>query len=99
MSATARLLMIAFAITALAVSARAGDRGGGPDPSIASNGRIEVHKRYPGDVDFGPGYARVKGPDKGVYIERCYWTSSSQFFGLPLGFTQHCVRHTLENTR
>jgi hypothetical protein len=55
-------------------------------------------QRYPGDQAFAGGTVRFQGPDKGPYVERCYWTANPGVFGMPFGFTQHCYRHTLENT-
>lgn len=55
-------------------------------------------KRYPGDQAFAGGTVRMQGPEKGPYIERCHWTAKPGIFGLPIGLTQSCYRHTLENT-
>jgi hypothetical protein len=55
-------------------------------------------QRYPGDQAFASGTVRFQGPEKGPYVERCYWTANPGAFGIPFGFTQHCYRHTLENT-
>ncbi len=91
------LLMVA-ALLPMVVPADA--RGGGrPDPALYRGQRIiDVHRIYPGDVSYSFGNARLTGPDKGPYIERCTWSASNTLFGVPLGLTQRCVRYTNENT-
>ena len=59
---------------------------------------INLHQRYPGDAAFRQGTVSYQGPDKGAYVERCYWTARSSFFGIPTGFVQTCKRYTLKNT-
>ena len=55
-------------------------------------------KRYPGDQAFAGGTVRMEGPEQGPYIERCHWTATGNMLSAPLGLTQRCYRHTLENT-
>jgi hypothetical protein len=55
-------------------------------------------QRYPGDQAIAGGTVRMQGPEKGPYIERCYWTANTNLLEGPIGFTQRCYRHTLENT-
>ena len=55
-------------------------------------------RRYPGDQAFAGGTVRMQGPEKGPYIERCYWTANTNLLEGPIGLTQRCYRHTLENT-
>ena len=72
---------------------------GGDDPGLYRGQRIiDLHRRYPGDVSYSFGTARLHGPDKGPYVERCTWSASNSLFGIPLGLTQRCVRYTNENT-
>ncbi len=75
-------------------------RGRGRDDPAFHRGQriIDLHTRYPGDVSYSFGTARLQGPDKGPYVERCTWGASNTLFGLPLGLTQRCVRYTNENT-
>ena len=95
-------IILGFAVgcLCLAVSLEANARGGGRDPTFTfDNARSDFEKRYPGDEWIGNGTARRNGPEKGAYIERCYWTARDTFLGLPWGFTQRCVRHTLGSTQ
>jgi hypothetical protein len=55
-------------------------------------------QRYPGDQALAGGTVRTQGPQKGPYVERCYWTAKPGFLGIPFNLTQHCYRHTLDNT-
>lgn len=90
--AAAGLVLLAAADAALAGP-------GGRDPTFQMRHfKSFTIQRYPGDQAFAGGTVRFQGPDKGPYIERCYWTSTPGVFGVPFGFTQHCYRHTLENT-
>ena len=82
--------------------AQAGGHGlgrGRDDPAFHRGQRIiDVHTRYPGDVSYSFGTARLKEPDKGPYVERCTWSASNTLFGVPLGLTQRCIRYTNQNT-
>ncbi|HHI82250.1 MAG TPA: hypothetical protein ENJ99_03775 [Rhizobiales bacterium] len=88
---------LAGAIVMMAGSALADSDNGHTYGKRYSNG-INLHQRYPGDASFREGTLRYSGPDKGAYVERCYWTAKRGIFGLPAGFTQHCKRFTLKNT-
>ena len=90
--AAAGLVLLATADASLADSS-------GRDPTFQMrNFKTFTIQRYPGDQAFAGGTVRLRGPDKGPYIERCYWTSNPGVFGVPFGLTQNCYRHTLENT-
>jgi len=60
--------------------------------------RIDTGVRYPGDVALKEGTVRIKGPDKGAYIERCHLFFNPNF-GKGFGLTQRCMRYTMENTK
>ena len=60
--------------------------------------RIDPGVRYPGDIALKEGTVRMKGPDKGAYIERCSWKFDPTF-GKGFGLTQSCVRYTMGNTK
>jgi hypothetical protein len=91
------LAAISMAILTAATAAEA--RSPGRDPTFQlRNFQSFYEKRYPGDQAFEGGTVRFTGPDKGPYVERCYWTAQPGIYGLPFGFTQRCVRYTLENT-
>ena len=94
-------LMCALSVVLLATaSTDALAKGGKRDPTFTLNHpRTDFEKRYPGDQWVGDGMARVRGPDKGPYIERCTWVARSTFLGLPWGLQQRCWRYTLENTQ
>jgi hypothetical protein len=93
-------ITIAAAGVALLATANAATAGaGGRDSTFQMrNFKTFTIQRYPGDQAFAGGTVRFQGPDKGPYVERCYWTASPGVFGIPFGFTQHCYRYTLENT-
>lgn len=89
--AAAGIMIMATANVSLAGSAR--------DPTFQPRNWQSVFiQRYPGDQALAGGTVRTKGPDKGPYVERCHWTAKPGFLGIPFNFTQHCYRHTLENT-
>ena len=72
---------------------------GGRDPTFVwRHAESFSVQRYPGDQAFEGGTVRFQGPDKGPYVERCSWSFNTNAFDAPLGFTQRCVRHTLQNT-
>lgn len=87
-------LALGLAMALAAETALAGPNGN--DPTYQSQRSHESFLRYPGDVAVEGGTVRVHGPDKGPYIERCYWTMDQTKPGF--GLTQRCYRHTLENT-
>jgi hypothetical protein len=102
---TTALGRIGFVAASLALVTTAGAALAGPGSSLTEttfqprNQQTMFIQRYPGDQAIEGGTVRVHGPDKGPYIERCYWTASEGLFGfLPFGLTQRCYRHTLENT-
>ncbi len=90
------IIVLLVGAVAMALPAEAGDHGGHDFQN--SGNWSDPHVRYPGDVAYSFGTARPKGPDKGPYVERCWWTANNTLFGLPLGFTQNCVRYTNDNT-
>lgn len=72
--------------------------------SNADNGKMDNfvsskdgHTRYPGDKSVDGGTIRLKGTEKGAYIEQCRWVMNSNF-GKGFGLTQRCIRHTMDNT-
>lgn len=71
--------------------------------SYADNGRMDnfvsskEHVRFPGDKAVEGGTVRLKGTEKGAYIEKCRWVMNSSF-GKGFGLTQQCVRYTMDNT-
>jgi len=88
---------VAAAVTVLAPAAQA--KNGSDDPEFHRGPRWDdPHVRYPYDAGYDFGTIRVEGPTKGPYVERCWWTAKTVIFGFPIGFTQHCVRYTNENT-
>lgn len=100
-----RLFLVAGALLAASPAAQAGAGRGGSDNaagSFNSSARIELDVNYPGDKAFPFGTARVSGPDRGPYVQRCFWTADANpllgyFF--PTNIRQTCVRYTEENTR
>jgi len=71
---------------------------------LADNGHMDNfinskdgHTRYPGDKSVDGGTVRLKGTEKGAYIEKCRWVMNSNF-GKGFGLTQRCVRYTMDNT-
>ncbi len=98
----ALLLSAALPLAFVLIQSSPGTAKGGPDANQfgRSGERLgDVHVRYPGDVGYSFGNTRKAGPDKGAYIERCRWISTKQFFGIPLGYQQRCVRYNNTNTR
>ncbi len=101
MTGLPKRLAIATLLTAMAAMmspAEARQPGYGDHDFTRSHGWSDPHVRYPGDQAYSFGTFRPNGPDKGPYVERCWWTANNTLFGLPLGLTQHCVRYTNENT-
>jgi len=68
-----------------------------PDPTARYDTRIDVGIRYPGDKALKEGTVRVEGPEKGAYIEKCFWSLNPNI-GKGFGLTQTCKRFTLKNT-
>jgi hypothetical protein len=91
--AAAGLMLLATADAALA-----GPPNGHDTTFQMRNQKTFSIRRYPGDQAFAGGTVRMQGPEKGPYIERCYWTANTNLLEGPLGLTQRCYRHTLENT-
>ena len=58
---------------------------------------VQTYTRYPGDKGYKFGTTQ-RGPngEEQPYVEKCFWTAESSFFG---GFTQTCQRYTLEDTQ
>ena len=100
MSRTRATIGFAAAGVMLLATLDAGDAGArGRDTTFKMrNWESRFIQRYPGDQAFAGGTVRMQGPEKGPYIERCYWTVNTNLLEGPLGFTQRCYRHTLENT-
>jgi hypothetical protein len=90
--AAAGLMLLATA------DAGAGPAGGRDTTFQMRNWDSRFIQRYPGDQAFAGGTVRFEGPEKGPYIERCVWTANTNFLEGPIGLTQRCYRHTLENT-
>ena len=82
----------------LAAPAAAGN-GNSRDPTFnLRSSETDFVKRYPGDQALADGAVRMRGPEKGPYVERCTWSMNNPFNDV-LGLTQRCVRYTLENTQ
>lgn len=79
-------------------SSEAGQAGGRDTTFQMRNWESRWVQRYPGDQAFAGGSVRFRGPEKGPYVERCRWTVNTGVLDAPLGLTQRCYRHTLENT-
>ncbi len=83
----------------------AGPGHGGADQDydgVFTGPTIDLHARYPGDKAYPFGNSRVAGPDRGPYVEKCYWTAvpnEQVGFFFPSKITQHCVRSTLQNVQ
>jgi len=91
-------LFAALGATIAMAPADAGGRHDKRDPTfILRSHETDFVKTYPGDQALDGGAARFRGPDKGAYVERCYWTLNDPWTS-PLNPTQRCVRYTLENT-
>jgi hypothetical protein len=100
MSRTRAIIGFAAAGLMLLAALDAGDAGArGRDTTFQMrNWDSRFIQRYPGDQAFAGGTVRMQGPEKGPYIERCYWTANTNLVEGPIGLTQRCYRHTLENT-
>lgn len=99
MRVTIFALTVSLAAAVAVTSALAGGRGNKRDPTfILRSSATDFVKESPGDQAFEGGAVRFTGPEKGPYIERCYWTFNNPF-NSPLNPTQRCVRYTLENTQ
>jgi hypothetical protein len=96
--ATIGLAAAGLMLLATADAALAGPPNGHDTTFQMRNQKTFSIRRYPGDQAFAGGTVRMQGPEKGPYIERCYWTANTNFLEGPLGLTQRCYRHTLENT-
>ncbi len=59
----------------------------------------DPHVRYPTDRAYPFGTVSERGGKKVPYIERCYWTVDTSFFGIPRNFRQTCIRYTPDNTK
>lgn len=92
------IIALMTAVAAMTLPAEGGGRGSGDREFQRSRNWSNLHVRYPGDVAYSFGTIRPSDPAKGPYVERCWWTANNTLFGLPFGFTQHCVRYTNENT-
>ncbi len=68
-----------------------------PDSMARYETRIDVGVRYPGDRALKQGTVRTEGPEKGAYIEKCFWSLNPNA-GKGFGLTQNCKRYTLKNT-
>ncbi len=94
--------LLAAAVILVALPADAGSKRDKRDPTFQLRSHeTDFVKVYPGDQALGyggEGGARTEGPDKGPYIDRCFWTFNNPFDS-PLNPTQRCVRYTLENTQ
>ena len=44
----------------------------GPDYQVGGS-QIDLHRRFPGDRSLDNGNVRHQGPERGAYVERCYW--------------------------
>jgi hypothetical protein len=97
MTGLPRGLAIIALMLAATFPAHAGS-GRGDHEFRQSGNWSDTHVRYPGDVAYSFGTVRQSGPEQGPYVEHCWWTADSQLFGIPFGFTQHCVRYTNDNT-
>lgn len=94
--AAGALFLATFLATA---DAGAGSSDRGSDSTFKPRNWQSVFvQRYPGDQALAGGTVRTQGPDKGPYVERCYWTAKPGFLGIPFNLTQNCYRHTLDNT-
>jgi hypothetical protein len=91
---------MAAAGLALMLATDAAEAGkGGRDPTFVWRHADSFSiQRYPGDQAFEGGTVRFQGPEKGPYVERCHWTYNGDALNGPLGLTQRCFRHTLQNT-
>ncbi len=93
-------LVLAFAVAVITSASLTGFSGNAVaehDPSANYGTNINVGIRYPGDRALKEGTVRVKGPEKGAYIEKCRWGLNPNL-GKGFGLTQSCVRYTLKNT-
>lgn len=101
------LIALAVALAVPLAAARAENNAGhgaadNDYDGVKSGPTIDLHARYPGDKSYPFGNSRVAGPDRGPYVERCYWTATpNQWAGFffPSDIKQTCVRYTQENTQ
>jgi len=83
-------LVLAFAVAAsVSLTGFSGKAVAEHDPSLNYGTQIDVGVRYPGDKALKEGTVRVKGPEKGAYIERCRWSLNPNL-GKGFGLTQSC---------
>lgn len=92
------IIALLMVTTAMTLPAEARNVGRGEHDFQRSRNWSDPGVRYPGDVAYSFGTVRRSGPDQGPYVERCWWTANNTLLGIPLGFTQHCMRYTNENT-
>lgn len=96
---TRRIVPILAVLGLITVPATAGwDKSPGGNALDRVLDQNHPHVRYPGDRAYPFGTVNVRGGKKVPYVERCYWTVDTSFFGIPRKFRQTCVRYTPQNT-